>query len=624
MKKTSGNEHGAVVIALPPSRLEISPSNPRRTMSPAQQAELAASIREHGINVPLLVRPIAEPDAYEIVCGHRRCDAAIMAGLGTVPCIVRELDDATAAEIALIDNLQRVDVPALEEADAFNDLLQRLGSIAAVSAKVGKEQAYVAKRLKLCTLTTWSRQALREKFISIDHALLLARLADAEQDAALKWCLDPHAGSKTSVDKVIEQRLERGKEGAEEDLGEDGAPERTRWKYTWEPQSVIKLKEHIEAESGIPLDRAPWDLDQIGTLVDPDVLSCNACPKNTKANAPLFGDLDIGVAVCTDGACFKSKTEAFVQVSLRRSAVLPGDSRNGIGVTPLRVSWKSTSTPPRLEKVDLCKCGSGKNCSSAAFEGCRGVPKRDQVFKEGQWVEAKKKCEFTGPAVTVDWSDANQRGFMGGDEKLRKPGEVVQVCIDPKCKVHAKDYVRAAKRTAGDGESSSLRRQTGLTAEQKKQNELAAQAENKIRGELVTRAIGQVKKVEGELLRRLALRACGDWLGREDEKRFPGLLKQLKTAKADSVEFARAAAAVLFTSGDGGDELWADVRYDGALEPLEPGRKTMIALLADLGLKDAAKAWVKPAVPKVQPNAAKAAAKSSQKKKAAKNKAARK
>jgi hypothetical protein len=227
-----------------------------------------------------------------------------------------------------------------------------------------------------------------------------------------------------------------------------------------------------------------------------------------------------------------------------------------------------------------------------------------------------------GLAVTVDWSDANQRGFMGGDDKLRKPGEVIKVCVEPKCKVHAKDYAKP-KRAAGDGESSSLRRQTGLSAEQKKENELAALAENKIRGELVTRAIGQVKKVEGELLRRIVLRACGEWLDGEDQKRFPGLLKQLKTAKVDSAEFARAAASVLFTSGDNGDELWADVRYDGVLEPVEPSRKAIVALLADLGVKDASKAWEKPAVPKVQPTAANKAAKPSQKK-VAKKKAGRK
>jgi ParB/RepB/Spo0J family partition protein len=480
--------------------------NARKTFDRASLDELIGSIEQHGIQVPLLVRNI-EDDYYEVVCGHRRLKAASLAGLKTVPCIVRVLSDEQAQEIGLIDNLQRVDVPALEEADAFNELLQRLGSIAAVASKVGKEQAYVAKRLKLCTLTTWSREATARE---ADHDRSCVA-AGAPGCGRAERCAEVVPRSACWIEDFgrqgYRQRIERNRE---EDEGEDddGPSERTRYKYTWEPQSVVKLKDHIEAESGIPLDRAPWDVDDRDLRIEAG--SCSECEKNTKANAPLFGDLDICVAVCTDGACFKEKTSAYVRIQTLRSTVLPGDSKNGIGVTPLRVSWKSTSTPPRIDKET-------------------GAPKRDQVFKEGQWIEVgpkEKKCEFTGPAVTVDWSDANQRGFMGSDEKLRKPGEVVQGCIEPKCKVHAKDYVRA-KRTSGDGESSSLRRQTGLTAEQKKQNELAALAENKIRGELVTRAIGQVKKVEGELLRRLALRACGEWLDREDEKRFPATRRRL-------------------------------------------------------------------------------------------------
>ncbi len=80
------------------------------------------------------------------------------------------------------------------------------------------------------------------------------------------------------------------------------------------------MKEHIECESGVPLDRAPWPLDD-GSLL-PDACACIECPQNTKANAPLFGDLDMGVAVCTDGGCFKAKTEAFVQIQLKKALVL--------------------------------------------------------------------------------------------------------------------------------------------------------------------------------------------------------------------------------------------------------------------------------------------------------------
>jgi ParB/RepB/Spo0J family partition protein len=263
----SGAVESAIVREIPLEQLEASRNNPRRTMNETDLTELAASIREHGVNVPLLVRPwlraivveldngteydfpglsMAEAspyidgsaeifqghkvvrteveDTYEIVCGRRRSEAATLAGLTSVPCIVRDMTDEQAAEIALIDNLQRVDVPPLEEAAAFDELLARLGSIAAVAARVGKEQSYIAKRLKLCTLTCWSADALRKKLITIDHALLLARLASDEQNEALKWTLDRNAGSKTPVSKVVDwsDAADRGYMGSGKKLRKPG------------------------------------------------------------------------------------------------------------------------------------------------------------------------------------------------------------------------------------------------------------------------------------------------------------------------------------------------------------------------------------------------------------------
>ena len=103
---------------------------------------------------------------YEIICGHRRAEAAKLAGLLEVPVIVREMTDAEAAEIALVDNLQREDVGALEEAEAFGALLELHGTVEAVAARVGKDVPHVAKRLKLMSLGAWQRDSLRAKLIS--------------------------------------------------------------------------------------------------------------------------------------------------------------------------------------------------------------------------------------------------------------------------------------------------------------------------------------------------------------------------------------------------------------------------------------------------------------------------
>jgi ParB family chromosome partitioning protein len=317
----------AQVRDIPIDHLFVSRDETRKTIEPAALKDLAASIALKGVQEPLIVRLQQVPQGgrkpeqltYEIVAGQRRHAASKLAGKGSCPCIVREFTDAEAREFGIVSNLQREDLSPMEQAQAFGELLKQLGSIAAVSAKVGKEQSYVAKRLKLLTLTLCASDALREGLITVDHALLLARLGADEQDAALKWCVDPQAGSKTSVEMVIDSRLHKRTTNADEDDDDtDQAARRSRWNREWEPQSVQRLKEHIECESGVPLDRAPWSLEDRGLMSD--VGACAECPQNTKANVPLFGDLDMGVAVCTDGGCFKAKTSEFIQIEASRAA----------------------------------------------------------------------------------------------------------------------------------------------------------------------------------------------------------------------------------------------------------------------------------------------------------------
>ena len=304
-----------VLLNLPIASIKPSTTNPRRHFDEAGLTELGASIAESGIQVPLLVRPLGNAvntkPTYELVAGERRLRAATKLGLDQVPCLVREMTDEEATEAQIVENLQRLDVQPLEEAEAFDELRNRLGSIAAVSAKVGKEQSYIAKCLRLLSLTLHSRDAMRGRLITIDHALLLARLADAEQNAALKWTLDRNAGSKTTVEKVVKERL-----AAQAEDEKDKRQHHMHWR--WECESVQKLKSHIESGSGVKLSRAPWDTNSDDCLL-PDVVGCSECDKNTKANSPLFGDLDIDGATCTDGACFQAKTAGFVHIQLRKA-----------------------------------------------------------------------------------------------------------------------------------------------------------------------------------------------------------------------------------------------------------------------------------------------------------------
>ena len=210
-KPDMGHPHpGAVeVVMLPLKSLLPSRHNPRRTMDATALGELVGSIQAHGIQVPLLVRD--EPGSYEIISGHRRHKAAELAGLIDVPCIVRQMSDAEAREIQIVENLQREDLPPLEEADAYQALLANLGTVSSVAARVGKPIEYVTRRLKLNALIMHSCDAFRRRLLTIDHAMLLCKLAPAEQEQALRYVLDRNAAQKVTTQALMDAKAEEEK-----------------------------------------------------------------------------------------------------------------------------------------------------------------------------------------------------------------------------------------------------------------------------------------------------------------------------------------------------------------------------------------------------------------------------
>ena len=153
---------------------------PRRNFDEAELEALAQSIREKGVLQPLLVRPVDEEEAaFELVAGERRWRAAQRAGLHQVPVLVRVLADAEALEIALIENLQREDLSALEEAEAYRRLMQEFGRTQAVLAEaVGKSRSHVANTLRLLALPEAVRRRLEEGALSAGHARALLGAAD--------------------------------------------------------------------------------------------------------------------------------------------------------------------------------------------------------------------------------------------------------------------------------------------------------------------------------------------------------------------------------------------------------------------------------------------------------------
>lgn len=166
--------------SLPVERLTPGPFQPRRRFDAEDLAELAESIREQGVLQPILVRRAPDGDTYEIIAGERRWRAAQLAQLHEIPVLVREFDDRTAMEIALVENVQRRDLTALEEAEGYNRLIDDYGhSQDDIARAVGKSRSHVANTLRLLNLPPEVRTLLEDGQLTAGHARALLGHAEA-------------------------------------------------------------------------------------------------------------------------------------------------------------------------------------------------------------------------------------------------------------------------------------------------------------------------------------------------------------------------------------------------------------------------------------------------------------
>ena len=168
---------------VPVERLQESPLNPRQRYDQKKIEGLAESIKSVGVLQPLVVR--SNGPGHEVIAGSRRYRAASLASLTEVPVIVRELTDAEALEIMVIENNQREDVNALEEAEGYKRLIEHKYNLEVLAAKIGRSTKYIYDRLKLLQLIPQAKKLLLEDKITAGHAILLARLKPEEQKRAL-------------------------------------------------------------------------------------------------------------------------------------------------------------------------------------------------------------------------------------------------------------------------------------------------------------------------------------------------------------------------------------------------------------------------------------------------------
>jgi len=231
------------------------PENPRKKISEEEIKELAASIESIGLLQPITVR--TKNDKYEIVCGHRRAEAAKIASLVEVPCIIRELTDDEAYEVMVTENLQRKDIDPFEEADAFASLQKKGYDLSALADKFGKSLSYIFSRIKLNDLNADIRKLYEDGDVELSHCLIISRLDPVMQG----WLYSKHYSTKNNWDSLI------------------GKP-------------VKELKKTI-AGVGKNLQYAPFNTS-----------ACANCPKNTGC-ASLF--LDMEESICQDSECYAEK-----------------------------------------------------------------------------------------------------------------------------------------------------------------------------------------------------------------------------------------------------------------------------------------------------------------------------
>lgn len=274
---------------IPLASIVTSLTNPRKTFDQGKLAELAESIKSRGVDFPVLVRPLpasrVQDTAYmqprptfELVCGERRYRASQLAGVENIPALVRAMTDTEVPEVQLVENLQRDDLTALEEAEGYDALMHAHEpplTAEQIGERIGKSRSYVYSRLKLLNLGPEGRQAMEEGWLEPSTALLVARMPS-------------HKLQKDALGNLKD--------------------------WTGKPLSHREASNLIERQYMLRLSEARFKITDATLL--PNAGSCRECPKRTGADPDLFADVK-GADVCTDTACFKAKDAAHQERNLK-------------------------------------------------------------------------------------------------------------------------------------------------------------------------------------------------------------------------------------------------------------------------------------------------------------------
>jgi ParB family transcriptional regulator, chromosome partitioning protein len=278
------------VRIIPVDRIEPNPQQPRLAFNEETLQELSASVKEHGILQPILVRPLAG-GRYQLIAGERRWRASKLAGLDTIPALIEDIDDDTALEIAIIENLQREDISPLDEAAMYDRMVHEHGySIRKLADKLGKDKGYLENRLRLADAPTEVRELVSLRKDTLSHAYELMKVEDpkkrkrlADQVAAgqltlikLREKIEGRRSSSRPREFVTEEVLE-----SEHEVVSGNGVHDEDWEA---PATPVELTDDSLVNARHQLAEAVDDL--IGVLRSPEVMV--ALPETDRANLAKY------------------------------------------------------------------------------------------------------------------------------------------------------------------------------------------------------------------------------------------------------------------------------------------------------------------------------------------------
>ncbi len=273
------NRRSTGVKVIEVDHVDSNPEQPRLAFDQATLEELAASIREHGVLQPILVRPL-DSGRYQLIAGERRWRASQIAGHATIPALVEDMDDDTALEISIIENLQREDISPLDEAAMYDRMIRDHGySIRKLADKLGKDKGYLENRLRLADAPSEVRELVSLRKDTLSHAYELMKVGDPKKRKRLADQVARNELSLVKLRERIEGRPQRAVQEPETpiDAAVDVAPAPTDPDAGWDEHraarplgddSLVAAKQQLNGavEELLGVLRAPDVLEAIGPV----------------------------------------------------------------------------------------------------------------------------------------------------------------------------------------------------------------------------------------------------------------------------------------------------------------------------------------------------------------------